>query len=248
MARSMVLGNGNTLVCLDKFGQVRDFYFPYVGQENHVGPNQMHKIGVFVDGKMHWIDNGEWHIDIRYEWNSMVSKIEALNETAKISIASTDVVYNEKNIFLRKIVLTNKDSQARNVKIFLNQQFKIGDTNHADTAYFSSSIESIIHYKGRRVFLVGGVCENKPFDDYSIGFCGAEGKEGTWKDAEDGSLSKNSIEHGTVDSVIGWSKDISGNSSVILYHWVVAAETYKEAYGLLEYVFEKSPEHLVEST
>ena len=74
MARSMVLGNGNTAVCLDKFGQVRDFYFPYVGQENHVGPNQMHKIGVFVDGKMHWIDNGEWHIDIRYEWNSMVSK------------------------------------------------------------------------------------------------------------------------------------------------------------------------------
>ena len=29
MARSMVLGNGNIMVCLDKFGQVRDFYFPF---------------------------------------------------------------------------------------------------------------------------------------------------------------------------------------------------------------------------
>ena len=179
MARSMVLGNGNTLVCFDKFGQVRDFYFPYVGQENHIGSNQMHKIGVFVDNKMNWISSGEWNVDIRYERNSMVSKMTALNERTKVLVESTDVVYNEKNIFLRKITLTNKDSRARNIKIFLNQQFKIGDTNHADTAYFSSTIESIIHYKGRRVFLVGGMCDNKPFDDYSIGFCGIEGKEGT---------------------------------------------------------------------
>lgn len=248
MARSMVLGNGNTAVCLDKFGQVRDFYFPYVGQENHMGSNQMHKIGVFVDGKMRWIDNGEWNVDIRFEKNSMVSGMKAVNERAKVFIESTDVVYNEKNIFLRKIVLTNKDSKARNIKIFLNQQFKIGDTNHADTAYFSSTIESIIHYKGRRVFLTGGVCENKPFDDYSIGFCGAEGKEGTWKDAEDGFLSKNSIEHGSVDSVISWGRDIPSNSSITLYYWVVVGETYKEVQELLEYIFIKSPEHLVEST
>jgi len=244
----MVLGNGNILVCLDKFGQVRDFYFPYVGQENHVGSNQVHKIGVFVDGKMRWMDNGDWNIDIRFERNSMASKTEARNEKAKISIESSDIVYNEKNIFLRKIILTNNDSRTRNIKIFLDQQFKIGDTNHADTAYFSSSIESIIHYKGRRVFLVGGMCENKPFDDYSIGFCGIEGKEGTWMDAEDGFLSKNPIEHGVVDSIISWGKDIPGNGSMVLYYWIVVGETYKEAGGLLEYIFEKSPEHLLEST
>ena len=248
MARSMVLGNGNTLVCLDKFGQVRDFYFPYAGQENHMGSNQMHKIGVFADGKIRWIDNGEWTVDIGYEKNSMVSKINARNEKAKISIQSSDVVYNEKNIFLRKITLTNNDSKTRNIKIFLNQQFKIGDTNHADTAYFSSTIESIIHYKGRRVFLTGGMCDNKPFDDYGIGFCGVEGKEGTWKDAEDGNLSKNSIEHGVVDSVVSWNRDISGGGQIILYYWIVAAETYKEVCGLLEYIFEKTPEHLIEST
>ena len=248
MARSMVLGNGNTAVCLDKFGQVRDFYFPYVGQENHIGSNQTHKIGVFVDGKMHWINNGEWNIDIGFERNSMVSKMQAQNERAKVSMESTDVVYNEKNIFLRKIVLTNNDSKTRNIKIFLNQQFKIGDTNHADTAYFSSTVESIIHYKGRRVFLTGGICENKPFDEYGIGFCGIEGKEGTWKDAEDGILSKNPIEHGVVDSVISWSKNIPANSSVTLYYWIAVGETYREVCELLQYIFEKTPEHLIEST
>lgn len=248
MARAMVLGNGNTLVCLDKFGQVRDFYFPFVGQENHIGSNQVHKIGVFTDGRMRWIDNGEWAINIRFEKNSMVSKTEALNERAKISLESTDIVYNEKNIFLRKIVLTNKDSRAREVKIFINQQFKIGDTNHADTAYFSSTIESIIHYKGRRVFLSGGICDNKPFDDYGIGFCGAEGKEGTWKDAEDGVLSKNSIEHGVVDSVVSWGRNIPAGGSITLYYWVTVGETYKEVCELLQYILEKTPEHLIEST
>lgn len=244
----MVLGNGNTLVCLDKFGQVRDFYFPYVGQENHVGPNQMHKIGVFVDGAMHWVDNNEWQIGIGFEKNSMVSKTESLNDKIRIHLDTTDIVYNEKNIFLRKIVLTNRDNRPRDIKIFLNQQFKIGDTNHADTAYFSSTIESIIHYKGRRVFLVGGMCDDKPFQDYSIGFCGAEGKEGTWRDAEDGILSKNPIEHGVVDSVVSWQRNISAGGTVVLYYWVVVGETYKEVCELLEYIFEKTPEHLIEST
>ncbi len=249
MARSMVLGNGDTLVCLDKFGQVRDFYYPYVGQENHIGTNQVHKVGVFVDGKMRWIDNGEWNINMGFEGNSMVSKVLARNEKAKIFIESTDIVYNEKNVFLRKINLTNNDSKTRDIKIFLNQQFKIADTNHADTAYFSSTAKSIIHYKGRRVFLVGGVCDDKSFDDYSVGFCGIEGKEGTWRDAEDdGFLSKNPIEHGVVDSVISWQRNIPANSSVAIYYWVAVGETYKEVCELHEYILSKSGEHLIEST
>jgi len=248
MARSIVLGNGKTLVGLDKFGQVRDFYFPYIGQEDHIGPNQMHKIGVFVDGKMNWIDNGKWQIDINFEKGSMVSRVEATNERAKISFKSNDIVYNEKNIFLRRVVVTNRDSRERNIKIFFNQQFKIGDTNHADTAYFSSDVKSIIHYKGRRVFLVGGLCGDKTFDDYSIGFNGIEGKEGTWKDAEDGFLSKNPIEHGVVDSVIRWERDIPANSSITLYYWITVSETYKESCELSDYIIKKTPEHLVEST
>lgn len=244
----MVLGNGNTLVCLDKFGQVRDFYFPFVGQENHIGQNQVHKIGVFVDSKMHWVDDGEWNIDIKFEKNSMVSSVNAKNEKIKISLDLTDIVYNEKNIFLRKIKVFNLDSKPRNIKVFLNQQFKIGETNHADTAYFSSVTESIVHYKGRRVFLVGGTCDDKPFDDYSIGFCGIEGKEGTWKDSEDGFLSKNPIEHGLVDSVVSWNRNIPPGSSMTIYYYIAVGETYREVCELLEYIFIKGEEHLIETT
>ncbi len=248
MARAMVLGNGNTLVCLDKFGQVRDFYFPYAGEENHIGSNQLHKIGVFADGRISWIDDPEWLVSIEYTHDSMVSRVLAENPNIKVRLESNDVVYNEKNIFLRKFLVTNLDSIDREVKVFFDQQFKIGDTNHADTAYFSSTLESIIHYKGRRVFLVGGSCESKPFNDYAIGFSGVLGKEGTWKDAEDGLLSKNTIEHGVVDSVISWSKNIKSGESTTLYYWIIAGETYREVYTLLEYINQKSPEHILEST
>lgn len=248
MARAMVLGNGNTLACLDNFGQLRDLYYPYAGQENHIGSNQLHKIGVFVDGSISWLDDSSWQTSIYYEDNSMVSKLFAENQGKKIRLESNDIVYNEKNIFLRKFTLTNLDSKEREVKIFFDQQFKIGDTNHADTAYFSSTLQSIIHYKGRRVFLVGGSCNNKPFSDYAIGFFGMLGKEGTWKDAEDGVLSKNTIEHGNVDSVISWNKSLKSNESMVVYYWIIAGETYKEVYSLLEYINQKSGEHILEST
>ncbi len=248
MARASVLGNGNTLVCLDNFGQIRDFYFPYVGQENHIGQGQLHKIGIFVDGGMHWLDNGEWRASTEYANKSMIAKTNAVNEACKLSVDMSTVVYNEKNIFLRKLVIKNNGSKAREIKVFFDQQFKIGETNHADTAYFSDSIESIIHYKGRRVFLVGGLCDNKAFDQHSIGFCGIEGKEGTWRDAEDGKLSENQIEHGIVDSVISWSRVVPPGGNMTVYHWIAAGETYREVVGLLNYLFEKTPEHVIEST
>ena len=65
MARSLTLGNGSMLVCLDRFGFVRDFYFPYVGLENHVSGNK-HRIGIMVNGNFSWLDDGSWKISIGY--------------------------------------------------------------------------------------------------------------------------------------------------------------------------------------
>ena len=70
MSRSLVLGNGSLLVCYDEWAQVRDFYFPHVGLENHVGERLMHRIGVFVDGTMHWLSGGGFDIRITYEFDN----------------------------------------------------------------------------------------------------------------------------------------------------------------------------------
>ena len=45
---------------------------------------------------------------------------------------------------------------------------------------------AILHYRGRRAFVVSAVDDSgEPFDQYTVGIFGIEGKEGTYRDAED---------------------------------------------------------------
>ncbi len=49
MSRQVILSNGRMLIGLDVKGQVHDFYYPYVGQENLTNSRLIHhKIGVWL--------------------------------------------------------------------------------------------------------------------------------------------------------------------------------------------------------
>src|SRR5262249_24607631 len=76
-------------------------------------------------------------------------------------------------------------------------------------------------------------------DQFSVGSYGIEGKEGTWRDAEDGELSCNPVEHGGVDSAIRCSISLSASSSQVVDYWVVAADA--------QYNAEKIHEQLLQS-
>ncbi|HVS79432.1 MAG TPA: glycoside hydrolase family 15 protein [Candidatus Paceibacterota bacterium] len=236
------------LVCLDEFAQVRDFYYPYVGQEDHLGRDLVHRVGVWVDGKISWLSDGTWNISVKYANETMASDITCSNDGLGVELHFLDVVYNETNIFLRQVRIRNTRAAARHAKVFFNQEFRISENEHADTAYYNPTVEALIHYKGRRVFLVGGTIDGRPFDEYSVGLLGIEGKEGTWKDAEDGVLSKNPIEHGAVDSVAGFSMALEPLASAEFSYWVCAGQTYREVQALQKYIIAKTPAHLLETT
>ncbi|MEI8104132.1 MAG: glycoside hydrolase family 15 protein, partial [Candidatus Moraniibacteriota bacterium] len=248
MPKALVLGNGEILVCFDAFGQVRDFYFPYVGHENHVGFGYVHKIGISIDDHFEWIDSPAWQVTVDYVTRTMCSNIRAIHSQSGVELLFADVVYNEKNIFLRQVTVKNTSSENRRIKLFFHQQFQIYETAKRDTGYYDPEHEAIVHYEGRRVFVVGGRCKGKSFDEYSIGNYGIEGKEGTWKDAEDGRLEKNPIEHGEVDSVASLSLEVASGESEVAHYWITVAKIHDEAIELGEYVKKKKPEHIVKST
>jgi GH15 family glucan-1,4-alpha-glucosidase len=50
MPRNLPLGNGNLLVTFDNNYQIRDLYWPHVGQENHALGHPF-RIGVWVNGQ-----------------------------------------------------------------------------------------------------------------------------------------------------------------------------------------------------
>ncbi|MDO8603821.1 MAG: glycoside hydrolase family 15 protein [bacterium] len=248
MPKSLSLGNGNILVCTDKRAQVRDFYFPYVGLENHVGGHYTHRVGVFTDNQLNWFDHPNWDIRITASDESLSGDTIAKNSALGVTVNFNDTVYNEKNVFLREILVTNDSDHTRTIKLFFGHEFEIYESHRGDTAYFDPINHVMIHYNGKRVFLANGSSENGGFDDFTAGIFNIEGKEGSFKDAEDGVLSKNLIEHGPSDSVIGFYLELAPNESKKIYYWMVAAESIKEALVLNAYVLEKKPEHLVKTS
>ncbi len=249
MPKPIFLGNGQMLLGLDEHGQVYDLYFPNVGLENHTSGNLVHKIGVFAEGKLRWLDHPSWQVKLQMHSDSMVGEMDAINTELQVRLQSTDIVYNEKNIFIRQFTLHNISDTHREIKLYINQQFEIYESHRGDSAYYDPVHQVIVHYKGRRLFLANARhTSKKSFDEYSIGLLGIEGKEGTYKDAEDGKLECNPVEHGLVDSVIGLKFEIHGKSSEGAFYWLTAAKFFNEIYELNDYVISRSPQYLIKST
>lgn len=247
MPKSLAFGNGNVLVCIDAYGRVRDFYFPFVGLENHIGGAYAHKIGVWVEGQFSWLDDGSWSIEVRSDL-AYTGLTTALSPRLGIEISFTDVLHNEKNIFVRKIKVHNKFDRERDVRIFVNQQFEIYHSEKGDTAFYDPNTNTVIHYEGRRAFLVNALVDDHGFNDYTVGIFQIEGKEGTYRDAEDGMLSKNSIEHGRVDSTIGIKLVIPASNIKTFHYWLTAGKSIDEVKELNQFVLRNTPDGVIKSS
>lgn len=247
MTRPVILGNGNMLVCIDRNAQIRDFYYPYVGQENHVSSHH-HRLGVWISGDFSWVSENNWDLKLGYIKDALVSEITAYNSRLKIKLVINEAVHTHKNIFLRRVHVMNEAPEEREIRVFFGQHFQISETNIGDTVYYDPLQESLINYKGRRYFLIGGMHNKLPFNDYATGTSQTLGKLGTWVDAEDGKLGKNAIEHGSVDSIIGFTLKVGGSKTEIIDYWITVGKNYKEVRGLREDVIKITPEKILEET
>ncbi|HKR81842.1 MAG TPA: glycoside hydrolase family 15 protein [Candidatus Saccharimonadales bacterium] len=231
MGRPVVLSNGQLFVGLDESGLVHDFYYPYVGLDNLTNArSSQHKIGVWVDGNFHWTNDGTWRINSDFEPNALVSKIRMQSDELRVTLDFTDFVDAEYNALIRRVHVTNDADGERDIRLFLHQVFQISRAGRADTAMFVPDDDYILDYKGRCCLLIAGKFMNDgSFDQYAIGNYAIEGKAGTFKDAEDGELSNNAIEHGGVDSVLRFRHVTPGKASFDVDYWVIAADSQSDA-------------------
>ena len=249
MSRSIVLSNGELAAALDNNGLVRDLYYPHVGYEDHVRGHYIHRVGVWVGGRMSWLgEDSAWKITVGCEEDALASSIVAKHADLQVELTFKDIVYNERPVFVRRVTVANKADHAREIKLYFAHQFEIYKSHGGETAYFDPTSHTIIHYKGRRVFLIGASIDGEEFQDYAIGIANFRGQEGSHRDAEDGQLSKNPIEHGPVDSVLGLYSTHAPDQSRTTYYFIAAAASIPEAKELYQYVIDKSPEHLIRST
>lgn len=231
MGRPVVLSNGQLFVGLDENGLVHDFYYPYVGLENLTNArNSQHKIGIWADGDFSWVDGNSWETEVNFEEDALISKVTMRSATLKVTIQCSDTVDSEFNAFIRHVTVTNDDDHERDIRLFMHQVFQISRAGRADTALYVPDDNYILDYKGRCCLLTAGKhTDDGDFDQFAVGAYGIEDKAGTYKDAEDGDLSGNPVEHGGVDSVIRFRRQVSAGESFGVDYWVVAADSQSDA-------------------
>lgn len=234
MSRPIVLSNGEMHVGINDFGLVHDFYFPYVGLENHsAGRHLRHRVGVWIDGQISWLDDGGWTITCSYPHNALIGHIVARNDAMGVLLEFDDAVDARQTVFMRNIHVVNLRDEARNIRLFLHQAFVIGDRrSYTDTAQYLPDSDAILHYHGRRAFVIGAESGGQPFDQFTTGLFEIEGREGTYRDADDGDLSGCAVEHGRVDSTIRFSLDVAAHSSMRVHYWIAAGSSTRQALAL----------------
>jgi len=227
MGRPVMLGNGSLTVGLNESGLVHDFYYPYVGLDNLTTARSMdHKVGVWVDNTFSWVDGESWEIQVDFERDALVSLVVATNKQLNVTLEFSDFVDHELNAFCRRITVKNLADHERTIRLFMHQVFQISRGGRGDTALFVPDDHYILDYKGRCSLLIYGQTANgQQFDQFSVGNYGIEDKLGTYKDAEDGELTGNAVEHGGVDSVIRFSLELAGKEESKLDYWIVAADS-----------------------
>lgn len=241
--RVTVWGNGKMLLAQDANATIRDFYFPHVGQENHLGyTGNGIRIGVYdsSSGAFSWI-NHKWHKKFRYIHNTLVSDTTLSYDIMNIVIKLNSFVDHELNAFVRKITVQNNSQIEKEFRIFVAHDYNIYESPIADTAIYDPK-GVIIHFKKDRYFLHAGIPH---FSQFATGKTG-QGYEGTWKDAEDGVLSGNLVSQGNTDSVVGFTISLKPGENKSIYYWIAAGKTYEDVVAVHKQIKEKTPQQLLE--
>ena len=242
--RDIPVGNGSLLVNFDDKYQIRDIYFPHVGQENHTEGFPF-RLGVWADGEFSWAFSDEWQRRLEYLSETLVTDVTLINETLGVELKCNDTVASHENIFLRRVRVNNLRDRKRQFRVYLHQDFRIYESNFGDTAFYDPDTFSLIHYKKHRYFLIN---TEPHFDTFATGRKGVAGRDGTWRDAEDGNLQGGAITEGSVDSTIGVHFELDANGSFEFFYWIAAGTTHEEVSKLNQHVLARRPQRYLDYT
>jgi oligosaccharide amylase len=235
--RDIPVGNGSLLVTFDEKYQIRDVYFPHVGQENHT-EGYPFRFGVWADGEFSWIAADGWQRRLLYKHETLVTDVRLINEKLGLEIISHDTVASHENVFLRSVRVANLLDKAREVRVFLHHDFRISENKVGDTAFYDPETFALIHYKRDRYFLIN---TEPHFDSFVTGRKDFRDQEGTWRDAEDGELNGGAITEGSVDSTIGIHLQLAPQQTKEFFYWLAAGTSHDEVSALNRHVLQQTP-------
>src|SRR5438552_3103347 len=249
MPRDLPLGNGDFLVNFDARYQLRDVFYPNVGLENHT-IGEPSRFGIWVDGQFSWSGDDGWQRAINYELETLVGDTTLEHPKLGVRLRCRDTVDFDRNIYFKEWTVEDLVGRDRQVRLFQHFDANLYGNDTGDSAYYDPRSQALVHYKGRRYFLISGSIGGSSYGltSFAIGQKDAPGKEGTWRDAEDGERSRNPVAKGSIDSVGMIALAVPAHGSATGVFWIGAGQMYDEVRELDKLVRERTPSSFLART
>lgn len=246
MPRDLPIGNGALLAAFDFDYQIRDFYYPRVGKENHA-LGYPWRFGVWLEGEFSWLNRENWTLRRDYVSDALVTAVTASHPRLPLRLHFNDTIDYEKNILVRRVRVRNLSTRPLAPRIFFHTDLNAMENEIGDTVFFDPKNACLIHYKGPRYFLMSCATEaTLGVTHFATGTKRHRGLEGTWRDAENGNLGGNPIAQGSVDSVIGIHLALAAGQEGVCHYWMAVGENYREVEELHRLATRIGPDRLVE--
>lgn len=248
MPRDVPVGNGALLVTYNGDGLVSDLYYPRIGMENHL-QGQSCRVGVWLDGVFHWLTDPAWERSLDYEADTLVAQLDFRHPELAVEITFRDVVDFHETLWVRDITVTDLAGRPREARLFFHHDFSLYGTDIGDTACYKPEEKALLHYKGRRYFLINALSQDGVgLHQFATGLKRQRGLEGTWADAEDGRLSGNPIAQGSVDSTCAVHLTVPAAGQAGACLWIAAAQDWRSVCQLNNQVAERGPAAFIRRT
>ncbi|MFB0846457.1 glycoside hydrolase family 15 protein [Paenibacillus oleatilyticus] len=250
MARDLPIGNGNVLINFDVHYNVRDVYFPYVGQENQALDHLSH-FGVWTAEDFFWIDHPELKKQSGYLNDTLITNVVCTHERLGLKLQLRDGVDVQENVFIRKVVVENDWDREREVKLYFHLDLHLYGNGVGDTVYYDPELRSLVFYKGHRYLSLscrGQDQKEAGMTSYATGQKEINRLEGTWRDAEDGRLGGNPIAQGAVDGTAELALRVPAKGAKEAWFWVCFAREDREVRKLERTVRSATPHAMLQRT
>ncbi|MGE5397340.1 MAG: glycoside hydrolase family 15 protein [Chitinophagales bacterium] len=243
--RNIVLGNGTMMVNFDKDLNLRDLYWPYGGFENH-GDGNRTNFGVFCDDQFSWIFSSEWTKEFAYLEDTPITDITATNNQLGLEIRINDAIHWAEDFYLKTISIRNDRNYTREIKLMFYQDFSINGIEAGDSAVYDPRTGGVCHFKKGCYILVNGMNSQGELGEYSTGVKRYQGKEGTFRDAEDGTLACNPIADGPVDSAIGMRVRLEPGAQERVYYWLIVGHRFDDCRTINQRFLSRRPDDVMQ--
>ncbi|MCI4336188.1 MAG: glycoside hydrolase family 15 protein [Thermoplasmata archaeon] len=226
---TQLAGNGRVLLTVNENGEWNDLFYPYPGEFQHL--REM-RIGLYEpsERRFAWLRTGNGFLN--QQGPTGVENSPASRWTGYgLKIGVQDFVHPNHDLIVRTIRVSSE--QPRQLRLFAYHALQIAESMYQDTAYVDTSISALIHYK--RGFYFEFFSE--PTFDHAV--CGEhtlKGLQGTYVDAEDGSLDGRQVAHGAADSVMQWDLNLKANEESVLRLFAAIGTSPQAVHKVREYV------------